>query len=128
LYPYTERGKIACVLCSNPFEEPDTAFCPAYGAPICALCCSLDARCDDLCKPHARLSAQWDNFVRWAFPEVSLPCLHTRLAHYLGVLGLVIGLLSLALWLIYSQVSPSVVASPQEAGETLYQAFLKAFL
>ena len=128
LYPYTERGKVACVLCSNAFEEPDTAFCPAYGAPICSLCCSLDARCGDLCKPHARLSAQWDNFLRWAFPQVSIPRLHTRLAHYLGVLGLIIGLLSLALWLIYSQVSPSVAASPQEAGETLYQAFLKAFL
>jgi len=128
LYPYTERGKIACVLCSNAFEEPDTAFCPAYGAPICSLCCSLDARCGDLCKPHGRLSAQWDAFLRWAFPQVSIPRLHTRLAHYLGVLGLIIGLLSLALWLIYSQVSLSVVASPQETGETLYQAFLKAFL
>ena len=34
------------------------AYCPAYAAPICSLCCSLDARCHDLCKPHARAQAQ----------------------------------------------------------------------
>ena len=34
------------------------AYCPAYSGPICSLCCSLDARCHDLCKPHARLQAQ----------------------------------------------------------------------
>ena len=26
--------------------------CPAYGGPICSLCCTLDARCHDLCKPQ----------------------------------------------------------------------------
>ena len=31
------------------------ASCPAYAGPICSLCCSLDARCHDLCKPHARI-------------------------------------------------------------------------
>ncbi len=128
LYPYSVRGKVACVLCSNAFEEPDTAFCPAYGAPICSLCCSLDARCGDLCKPDARFSAQWENLLRWVFPQVSIPRLHTRLAQYLGVLGLIVGLLSLALWLIYSQVSPGVAAGSREAGESLYQAFIKAFL
>ena len=40
------------------FEPEDMAFCPAYAGPICSLCCSLDARCHDLCKPQARLQAQ----------------------------------------------------------------------
>ncbi len=35
------------------------ASCPAYSGPICSLCCSLDARCHDLCKPHARIQAQF---------------------------------------------------------------------
>ena len=34
------------------------AQCPAYAGPICSLCCSLEARCHDCCKPHARLSHQ----------------------------------------------------------------------
>jgi signal transduction histidine kinase len=48
-----------CVICEREYEGPDMAHCPAYQGPICSLCCTLDARCGDLCKPHASLSAQW---------------------------------------------------------------------
>lgn len=47
-----------CCICGQAFEAEDTSHCPAYQGTICSLCCSLDARCEDLCKPHARLSAQ----------------------------------------------------------------------
>jgi hypothetical protein len=30
------------------------AWCPAYSAPICSLCCSLDSRCHDMCKPQCK--------------------------------------------------------------------------
>ncbi len=49
---------IACVVCENSFEPEDSAYCPAYRGAICSLCCSLDARCQDGCKPHARYSNQ----------------------------------------------------------------------
>ncbi|HSQ73752.1 MAG TPA: hybrid sensor histidine kinase/response regulator, partial [Rubrivivax sp.] len=42
-----------CVICERPYEGDDMASCPAYGGPVCSLCCSLDARCHDLCKPEA---------------------------------------------------------------------------
>ena len=42
----------------------DMAHCPAYRDAICSLCCTLDARCDDLCKPQARLAAQWAALLR----------------------------------------------------------------
>ena len=45
-------------MCEHAFEPEDMAYCPVYTGPICSLCCSLDARCDDGCKPHARLGAQ----------------------------------------------------------------------
>ncbi|MFC0500678.1 hybrid sensor histidine kinase/response regulator [Asaia krungthepensis] len=44
---------IHCVQCERHYEAPDMAFCPAYGGMICSLCCSLDARCHDRCKPPA---------------------------------------------------------------------------
>lgn len=122
------REKVTCTLCSNDFEREDTAFCPAYGAPICSLCCSLDARCGDACKPRARLSEQFDDLVRWLLPNASVPRLHTRLAHYLGVLAVIVILLFCALALIYSQVSQGLEQAPADAAQTLYQAFLKAFL
>jgi len=53
------RGRQYCVVCEQRYEPEEMSHCPAYQGPICSLCCSLDVRCDDLCKPHARLSSQW---------------------------------------------------------------------
>ncbi len=47
-----------CGVCAKGFETADMADCPVYAAPICSLCCSLEARCHDACKPHGRYSAQ----------------------------------------------------------------------
>ena len=41
---------------------------PAYAGPICSLCCSLDARCHDMCKPHARLHDQLEASVKIGAP------------------------------------------------------------
>ena len=51
------------MICEHHFEPEDMAHCPAYSGPICSLCCSLDARCHDLCKPHARVSNQFQALV-----------------------------------------------------------------
>jgi signal transduction histidine kinase len=49
---------IACCICEHDFEAEDMASCPAYGGPICSLCCSLDARCRDICKTDSRIREQ----------------------------------------------------------------------
>jgi signal transduction histidine kinase/purine-cytosine permease-like protein len=49
---------IACCICEHDFETEDMASCPAYAGPICSLCCSLDARCHDLCKTDSRVREQ----------------------------------------------------------------------
>ncbi|MGO7565463.1 hypothetical protein ACC754_41295, partial [Rhizobium johnstonii] len=49
---------ITCSVCENHFEPEDMAWCPAYAAPICSLCCSLESRCHEMCKPAARFNAQ----------------------------------------------------------------------
>ncbi|NWA26549.1 response regulator [Pseudomonas gingeri] len=123
LRPVAPSTQVTCGLCSNPFEVADLAFCPAYSTPICSLCCSLDARCGDRCKPQGRLSAQFESLLRWLLPNTMVPRLHTRLMHYLGLLLVLILMLSAALALIYGQASQGL---PHSA--TLYQAFFKAFL
>lgn len=48
-----------CVICEHRFDAEDMAPCPAYGGDICSLCCSLDSRCRDRCKPvSTRLASQ----------------------------------------------------------------------
>ena len=49
---------VRCAICEHQFETEDMAHCPAYSGPICSLCCSLETRCRDCCKPHARISQQ----------------------------------------------------------------------
>ena len=49
---------VRCVVCENSFDPEDSAYCPVYQGAICSLCCSLDARCGDLCKPQAGYSVQ----------------------------------------------------------------------
>ena len=63
-----------CVICERTYEADDLARCPAYQGAICSLCCSLDARCNDLCKPDARLSVQWAWAMRRVLPEAAWPC------------------------------------------------------
>ncbi|MER0240150.1 ATP-binding protein [Fulvimarina sp. MAC8] len=53
-----ENGHKVCCICEYPFDGEDMAHCPVYSGPICSLCCSLDARCGDACKPNAHLSDQ----------------------------------------------------------------------
>ena len=79
------------------------AHCPAYRGPICSLCCTLDARCDDQCKPHARLSAQWGALLRRLLPERLWPSLDSGLAHYLLLMLIVAPALAALLWLFGRQ-------------------------
>jgi len=58
-----------CAICRNKFEADDMAQCPAYGGPICSLCCTLDARCGDRCKPGSRIHEQLTDVVRWFVPS-----------------------------------------------------------
>lgn len=92
-----------CVICSRAYESEDMAHCPAYRGPICSLCCTLDARCDDLCKPEARLAAQWSRTLRALLPRRTWPYLDTGLGHYLLIMLLVMPALGGVLWLLERQ-------------------------
>ncbi len=92
-----------CVICERAYEAPDMAHCPAYQGPICSLCCTLDARCGDLCKPHARLSEQWMAALRRVMPRRAWPYLAAGLAHYLLLMLVIAPVLAAVLGLLYRQ-------------------------
>jgi signal transduction histidine kinase/CheY-like chemotaxis protein len=84
------------------------ASCPAYAGPICSLCCSLDARCHDLCKPHARIQAQVSETLGKLMPQPIYARINSQLGHYLGVFAISAGLVGLTLGMIYLQTSAAV--------------------
>ncbi len=114
-----------CTVCGQCFEAEDTSDCPAYRGTICSLCCSLDARCEDLCKPHARLSAQWSGLLRRVLPERLLPYVEGGLGQYLLLMGGIVSFLALVLGMIYTHEAQAVADG---AGAVSLEAvFVKTF-
>ncbi|MFM2406713.1 MAG: hypothetical protein RL223_4593, partial [Pseudomonadota bacterium] len=100
--PLAGRLLRRCAVCEGEFEPEDMAACPAYGGLICSLCCTLDARCGDLCKPQARLSAQWQRLLQRLLPPSMAQQLDSGLAHYLMLLALVVPALAGLFWALYA--------------------------
>ena len=117
-----------CVICERDYEGPDMAHCPAYQGAICSLCCTLDARCSDLCKPEAALSAQWSGALRWLLPRRAWPYLDTGLGHFLLLMGVVVPLLASVFGLLYYQQMDVVLAVGDVTLSALRAGFLKAYL
>jgi signal transduction histidine kinase/CheY-like chemotaxis protein len=115
---------LRCVICEREYETDDMAHCPAYQGHICSLCCSLDARCHDLCKPHARVAMQWQALIRRLLPESLWPYVDSGLGHYLLVMTAVTaGLAAVLGMLYYPQLQTLEVALLPE----LRSAYLKLF-
>jgi signal transduction histidine kinase/CheY-like chemotaxis protein/purine-cytosine permease-like protein len=115
--------QIQCCICEHHFEPEDTTSCPAYAGPICSLCCSLDARCHDLCKPHARVQAQVSEALGRLLPQPIYARINSQLGHYLGVFIVSAGLVALTLGLIYLETSASVHADNVLVSNVLWKAF-----
>ena len=116
-----------CVICERAYEGPDMAHCPAYQGPICSLCCTLDARCGDLCKPHASLSAQWSGTLRWLLPRRAWPYLDTGLGHFLLLMLIIVPLLASVFGLLYHQ-EISALADIELSEPALRSGFMKAYM
>ena len=120
---WSRLATITCSICTNPFEPEDMAYCPAYAAPICSLCCSLDARCHDLCKPHARAEAQFAATLRVLLPAWLRIRIDGSLLRYLGVFIPMVGVIGLVLLLIDIQASTHGTYAAGVVERTLWGAF-----
>lgn len=117
------EGAIACSICEHPFEPEDMAWCPAYAAPICSLCCSLDARCHDLCKPKAHFRAQAATVARRILPSVAIETLRTRLGRYGMAMGFAVALIGVMLAMIYTFAVKAAPETADVVGGTILVVF-----
>src|SRR6185312_4135574 len=103
-------AEIRCTICENTFERRDVALCPAYSGPICSLCCTLEARCRDVCKTNSRVTEQLAAFLRRVLPARLATSLNTRAGHFVGLLlfcNVVVVLLLSFIYRQYSGVAPA---------------------
>lgn len=116
-----------CSVCEREYESEDTTHCPAYNGKICSLCCSLDARCHDLCKPGSNLADQWNALLHRIVPKRIHPYLDAGLVHYLLLMGGITPLLAGLLGLLYTHEVISIgVDNPILIGQ-LQQTFINIF-
>ncbi len=115
--------KVQCCICESKFEQEDISHCPAYQGAICSLCCSLDARCLDACKPDARLTVHLNQWLSHYLPEQILSALNSRITRFLGIL-LCVGLLNAAfLAVIYYHLKPENSGELALLGTTISMLF-----
>jgi signal transduction histidine kinase/CheY-like chemotaxis protein/purine-cytosine permease-like protein len=92
-----------CSICENQFEQEDLAYCPAYSGAICSLCCTLDARCLDACKPGFRLDDYLEVFANRIFPANMSLHSKLRLLRFFLLFGFLTILTSIFIGIIYYQ-------------------------
>lgn len=86
-----DKTGITCTVCQNQFDIEDMSSCPAYQNKICSLCCALETRCKDQCRPRAHIGAQFELIVK--------PLVSSKLYQYLvgptGQFGFIFAVLSI---------------------------------
>ncbi len=117
-------SSLTCVVCENAFEPEDMASCPAYGGAICSLCCSLDARCQDMCRPHARIGAQLLGPLRRLLPARMSRLTSGPLGRFAGVLCLLLVAISMLLLGVYAQTVTAGAGDRTVVATALAQAFV----
>jgi signal transduction histidine kinase/DNA-binding response OmpR family regulator len=120
---WQDLSQIQCCICEHSFEPEDMAYCPAYAGPICSLCCSLDARCHDMCKPHAGLREQVGEALKKSLPVSAQAYVNSQLGHYLVVFASAASLVGMTLALIYLQTSVDIQIDKALLTDALWKVF-----
>ncbi|HDY85754.1 MAG TPA: response regulator [Methylophaga sp.] len=124
---HPKQTKATCSICGRDYEIDDIAHCPAYQGPICSLCCCLDARCNDACKPHARLTSQWQSVIDKLLPSSWSSNIHSGVGHYLLLMTLTILVLASIFGLIYIHISLTVTDYSALIMPQIQVGFVKAY-
>jgi len=116
--------QIQCCICEHSFEHEDMTNCPVYSGPICSLCCSLDARCEDDCKENARLGDQVSMLLHALLPTAAANWLGSRVGIYLTVMLIVTTSLGAILFLVFVEANAlSTTTDSGGVGRALTQVF-----
>ncbi len=118
---------LTCTVCDKEYEREDMAACPAYQGNICSLCCVLDARCHDACKPQARLQDQRADILLRLLPRRIKPYLDAGLAQYLLLMLGVSLFMGLLTSLLYFQEVFNLGSSDHALISILRSASLRTF-
>ncbi len=120
---WSRLSTLQCVICENAFEPEDMAFCPVYAGSICSLCCSLDARCGDGCKPAARVSNQLATPLQAIMRRAARGALVGSLGRFFLLLGLFTAVIGVALAILYGRAVVMMTVDRAALASAFWTAF-----
>ena len=121
-------GDLVCTICENAFERNDMAYCPAYQAPICSLCCTLETRCHDMCKTDSRVSEQATNLLKHLLPPAWAQGMRSTIGSFIALQTLFTMVIGTILYLIYVQFGAMVPDAREVVATTLWVVFFALVL
>lgn len=124
---HPSKTKETCSICEREYEIDDVAYCPAYQGAICSLCCCLDARCNDACKPQAKLDSQWQAAMTKLLPRSLWGYIQNGVGHYFLLMSMTVLLLASIFGLIYLHISLTIMENASQILPEIRVGFLKAF-
>ena len=107
-------GERICIICEHKFDSQDMVDCPFHRGSVCSLCCTLESRCEDACKPAARMQNQIAALARRLLPE---PAKKMALSRYGGfgltfsAMALIVGVLLLIVYQNFQVVAPEAAGA-----------------
>lgn len=116
--------ELKCVVCQNQYEVEDIATCPAYGGNICSLCCSLDARCHDQCKPSHSIYKQANVVFKKIMPESWGDKLGYNFSRFVLLFLLANAITSCLLYFVYINGAGDSVLENQHLANILLKTFI----
>jgi len=110
--PTQDRPKAlqSCIICEHAFEAPDMAHCPMHKGAICSLCCTLEARCHDRCKPRARAGQQLVDAACAILPASLSGKVNTTLGQFVLVMVVLSGVMTGIVGAVYWEMSERILA------------------
>ncbi len=123
-----ESSQQHCRMCENLFDHEDMSHCPSYAGPICSLCCALDVRCADQCRPQAHLAAQTSALFSRIFPAFINQKLHSVSGRFLGIFIITAGIIASLLAIVFYARQEKSLADLALISSTLWQVFFLLLL
>ncbi len=117
-----------CRICENHFDHEDMSHCPSYNGVICSLCCALDSRCADQCRPSAHLSAQASSLFERILPAQISKHLHSVTGHFLGIFFITACIIAGLLSIVFFAQQDKSIAELSLISGTLWQIFFLLLL
>lgn len=117
------ESEVLCSICRNEYDIEDLIHCPAYDGIICSLCCSLDNKCEDQCRPDAPFLAQLRAWTRSIMPQRSSTHMQWIVLQFLCLVIVVGAVIAFVFGLVYLQTGMAGEVQIAEPGAFLVKLF-----